>query len=80
VEVFPVFSGVLLGVALRFLSPRARWRAGAPLALALGLLSTVLSGEFLESWGFLVVDVPLVAGAAAVTAAAIHFARPRKEV
>jgi len=37
---------------------------GAALAIALGFTATVVTGEFASSWGYVLVDVPLVALAA----------------
>jgi hypothetical protein len=52
--------GFVLGALLtRFRSPYRRWIAIA-LVPILAASATVLSGEFLLSWGFLLVDIPLV--------------------
>ena len=63
-ELIPIGCGLLLGAALGFVRPSIRLPVGAALALVLGLLATVISGEFKTSWGYLLVDVPLVALAA----------------
>ncbi len=79
-ELFPVFSGLLLGSALGYLNPRVRLRAGVLLSVTLGAFATWVSGEFRLSWGFLLFDVPLVAATAAVSATATHwFRQSRKE-
>lgn len=59
-ELIPVGYGLLLGVALGFLRPSLRLGAGAAFAIALGCLATVITGEFTVSWGYLLVDIPLV--------------------
>ena len=74
-ELFPIVSGILLGSLLGYLRPELRLRAGAVLATVLGILATVASGEFRLSWGYLLVDVPLVAGCAVVSMALIHKLR-----
>ncbi len=64
-ELFPILSGLLVGALLGIFRPGLRLRLGLPLAFALGMLATVLSGEFEISWAFLLIDVPLVAVSAA---------------
>ena len=71
-EFLPVLSGILLGSFLGYLRPGKRLRAGAIPAILLGTLATIVSGEFRLSWGFLLVDIPLVAGAAALALFAVH--------
>jgi hypothetical protein len=63
-EIFPILSGLLLGALLGWITPQTRQRFGVPAAVALAFLATVISGEFRISWGFLLVDVPLVSLAA----------------
>ncbi len=60
-ELFPILSGLLVGALLGYFRPRLRLLIGIPLAIALGLLATMLSGEFEISLGFLLIDIPLVA-------------------
>jgi hypothetical protein len=59
-EIFPVVSGLLLGTLLGGVTPRSRKGIGVPIVLLLAFLATVLSGEFRISWGFVLVDLPLV--------------------
>jgi len=59
-EIFPVVSGFLLGTLLGWITPRSRKGIGVPIVLLLAFLATVISGEFRISWGFLLVDLPLV--------------------
>jgi hypothetical protein len=60
-ELIPVGYGLVLGVALGFLRPSLRLGVGAAFAIAFGFLTTVITGEFTVSWGYLLVDIPLVA-------------------
>ncbi len=75
VEILPVLSGMVLGCVLGCVHPSRRWTAGAVLAFVLGVLATIASGEFRLSWNYVLVDVPLVAGSAAVTLIAVHRLR-----
>jgi uncharacterized membrane protein AbrB (regulator of aidB expression) len=63
-ELVPLVSGFAVGLALGWLQPALRLPVGALLAVVLGTLATVVTGEFEVSWGFLLVDIPLVAAAA----------------
>jgi hypothetical protein len=60
-ELFPIMSGLAVGALLGFVRPTMRFRVGAVLAVVFGVLATVLSGEVHISWGFLLIDIPLVA-------------------
>ncbi len=60
-ELLPIVSGLVAGLVLGLARPRVRLPLGVAAALGLGLLATVVSGEFRVSWGFLLLDVPLVA-------------------
>ncbi|MGH2822462.1 MAG: hypothetical protein ACRDLY_05445 [Thermoleophilaceae bacterium] len=57
-------SGFAVGLALGALRPSLRLPVGAALAVVLGVLATVVTGEFKTSWAFVLIDVPLVAVAA----------------
>jgi hypothetical protein len=63
-ELVPLVSGFGLGVALGMLRPTSRRWLGALLVFTLGVMATVVTGEFEASWAFVLVDVPLVAMAA----------------
>jgi hypothetical protein len=63
-ELIPLGCGLLLGAALGYLRPALRVPVAAALSVVLGLLATVVTGEFRLSWGYLAVDIPLVALAA----------------
>lgn len=65
-ELFPVLSGLLLGLLLSVCPPTLRRSVGAVSVLALGVYATFVSGEFRLSWAFLLLDVPLVAVSALV--------------
>jgi hypothetical protein len=75
-EFFPLASGLLLGAGLGFVRPRIRLPVGAALAIVGGVLATLVTGEFKTSWSFVVIDVPLVAMAAALGLVAGRQARP----
>jgi hypothetical protein len=63
-EFFPISCGLLLGAVLGYVRPAMRLPVGGLLAILLGGLATVITGEFTTSWGYLLVDIPLVAVAA----------------
>jgi hypothetical protein len=60
-ELLPVLSGLVLGFVLALVRRPLRLPLGAVVAVALGALATVVSGEYQISWAFILVDVPLVA-------------------
>jgi hypothetical protein len=60
-ELLPVMSGLFLGSLLGLLRPSLRVPIGMVLIIAFGVLATVVSGEYLISWSFLLIDIPLVA-------------------
>jgi hypothetical protein len=74
-EFLPIISGIVLGSILGFLKPKLRLSVGAVLVILLGILATVASGEFEISWGFLLIDIPLVAVSAAIALFAVHRLR-----
>ena len=74
-ELVPLVSGFAVGVALAALRPSLRWVLGVPLAVALGVFATVVTGEFETSWAFVLIDIPLVALAAACGVAVAGPAR-----
>jgi hypothetical protein len=59
-ELFPVVSGVVLGIVVAAIRPSLRLWIGIPVSIVLGLAATVLSGEFEVSWDYLLIDIPLV--------------------
>ena len=60
-ELVPLVSGFAVGLALGALRPSLRLWVGAALAVVLGVLATVVTGELETSWAFVLVDIPLVA-------------------
>lgn len=66
-ELFPLVSGVLTGLVIGLIRPSLRWWAGSLLAVVLGTLATIVSGEFTIGWEFLLIDIPLVGGTATAT-------------
>jgi hypothetical protein len=77
-ELFPLACGLLLGSALGFVCPALRLAVGAGLAVGLGLLATIVTGEARTSWGFLLVDIPLVAFAAFLGYLSARLLRPAR--
>ena len=65
-ELVPLLSGFTIGVALGMVRPGLRLGVGAILAVTLGVLATVVTGEFKTSWAFVLIDIPLVGAAAAL--------------
>ena len=74
-EILPVASGIFLGALIGLLRPSLRFPIGALLIVAFGLLATVASGEYLISWSFLLIDIPLVAVSAAASLYVTHRLR-----
>jgi hypothetical protein len=60
-ELLPLAGGLVAGVALGLLRQSLRLPLGALLAVLLGTLATVVTGEMSISPAFLLVDIPLVA-------------------
>jgi hypothetical protein len=75
-ELFPLACGLALGALLGALRPGIRLPVGAALAIVLGVVATVATGEFKTSWSYLLIDIPLVALAATVGMAAGRHAAP----
>ena len=74
-EVFPVVAGVLVGlIALRIANVRLRTFAYVALSVVFGVIATTISGEFAVSWGFLLIDIPLVMLAGVATVAIATYA------
>ena len=60
-ELIPLGAGLLLGAALGLVRPRMRPVVGSVMAVVLGVLATVITGEFRTSWEYVLFDIPLVA-------------------
>jgi hypothetical protein len=65
-ELFPVIAGILIGLVMGGVTARKRPWAWLALSVLLGLAATVTSGEYQVSWEYLLIDIPLVAGASVV--------------
>jgi hypothetical protein len=78
-ELFPVVSGVVLGIVVAGIRPSLRLWIGIPVSIVLGLAATGLSGEFEVGWEYLLIDIPLVAVSAGLsfTLARMAFLRIR---
>jgi hypothetical protein len=76
-ELFPVVSGVVLGIVVAGIRPSLRLWIGIPLSIVLGLAATVLSGEFEVGWEYLLIDIPLVAVSAGLSFTLARMAFPR---
>jgi hypothetical protein len=66
-ELFPVVSGMALGLLVGGLRPSLRLLTGSVLSCLLGFTATVLSGEFRIGWEYLLIDIPLVAASASLS-------------
>jgi hypothetical protein len=66
-EVFPIVSGLVIGLLVGLLRPSLRLGMAVLLSVFFGVVATVVSGEFRISWGYLLVDIPLVAGSAGLS-------------
>jgi hypothetical protein len=75
-ELLPFACGLVLGGLLGLLRPSLRLPVGVPLALVLGTLATIVSGEFRVSWVFLLIDIPLVAISASIGFLVIRHRSP----
>lgn len=60
-ELVPLLSGFAAGVVLGALRPSLRLAVGTLLSVVLGVLATIVTGEFKTSWEFVLIDIPLVA-------------------
>jgi hypothetical protein len=77
-EVFPVLTGIAIGIGLGWLRPKMRLPIGAVLAILGGVLATVVSGEFRLTWAYLLIDIPLVAGASILALAVARRIKRRR--
>ena len=73
-EIFPVVGGIAIGLlALRIASARLRTAFVVVLSVILGVIATIISGEALVNWAFLLIDIPLVFGSALVAATVVPW-------
>lgn len=59
-EIVPLGFGFMLGTLLGLVRSSLRLPLGALLAVALGVLATVVTGEASVSWAFVLIDIPIV--------------------
>lgn len=64
-------------VFIQTLRPSLRMWIAVPVATVLGVLATIVSGEFRIGWEFLLIDIPLVGAAAWATIMAARLIRQR---
>lgn len=74
-ELFPIAAGLVLGAILALVRPGLRLVTGIVGVALFGVLATVVSGEYLIGWEFLIIDVPLVAVSAAAGLLAMRSAQ-----
>lgn len=78
-ELLPITLGLGLGAVVGLARPSISIAYAAVLAILLGVLATVVTGEFKTSWGYLLVDIPLVALAAVAALVMVRRLRPAEE-
>jgi hypothetical protein len=76
-ELFPILSGLLVGSLLPLIRPQMRLAAGVVASVVLGTTATVVSGEYMIGWEFLLIDIPLVAITSAAGFATVRAIRRR---
>ena len=80
-EVFPMLAGVLTGLVCVVWASLARGRTWkfvcVVLAVAFGVLATYLSGEYRESWAFVLLDMLWVSGIALAVVFGVNLYRRR---
>jgi len=60
-EILPISAGILVGlICWRIASVRLRTAALVVLSVLFGALASLVKGELALSWGFLLIDIPLV--------------------
>jgi hypothetical protein len=65
-ELLPIAGGLFIGALLPFVRSGLRIVVGLAAAAVVGILATVISGEYKIGWEFLAIDIP---GAALATGA-----------
>ena len=57
-EVFPMIAGVLTGLICAYrMNPRIKYVLWAIMTIAFGVIATFISGEYRESWLFVLLDM-----------------------
>jgi hypothetical protein len=76
-ELFPIGAGIILGLlfASQVRILRAIW-VRVSIVVLIGVAATVLSGEYHDNWGFVLVDIGEVALAAWITATVARLVLP----
>jgi hypothetical protein len=60
-EILPIGAGILVGlICWRIASVRLRTAALVVLSVLFAALASLVNGELALSWGFLLIDIPLV--------------------
>lgn len=78
-EVFPVLAGILTGVVCVSIARRnLRIVVGVVLTIVFGALATYLSGEYVETWAFILLDMLWVGGVAILAVLGIQMYRRRR--
>jgi hypothetical protein len=75
-ELLPIFGGLFAGALIGVRRPPLPLRAGVPIAIGLGALATILSGELRISWAFLLVDVSTAALSGIAGLLAVRWLQP----
>ena len=75
-EIFPFLGGLLIGLLYRRGTLSRVWAAVA--AFMVAIIATIISGEFLISWAFLLIDIPIVVISAAIGYLAWSLVEARK--
>lgn len=79
-ELVPVCLGVLLGAAIwRGTAGRTRLALSILAVLASGIFATVISGEFVDSWIYVLLDLGEAALGLAVGFAVAHWLLPARK-
>lgn len=73
-ELLPVLAGLVLGSVMAAFRTR-RW--SLPVAVLLGVLATIASGEHTVSWAFVLLDAGIVGASAVAGFLALRWARSR---
>jgi len=76
-ETVPILLGATSGLFVGASTARYRFWLWLAASVLLGLLATVITGEWKVSWAFLLIDIPLVAFASAAVFVVARSARLR---
>jgi hypothetical protein len=57
-ELLPIAAGLCVGAAITLVRPSLRVPVGVAASVVIGVLATIVSGEFRISWDFLLIDIP----------------------